>query len=73
MRNNTHRKSCVRKCGVKTVALLAASACLLSSTPVFADGGAGSGSGSTWGGGYHGNGGRVSWVYQDSFGVATLS
>ncbi len=55
------------------VALLAASACLLSSTPVFADGGAGSGSGSTWGGGYHGNGGRVSWVYQDSFGVATLS
>lgn len=31
----------------------------------------GSGSGSTWGGGYHGSGGRVSWVYQDSFGGAS--
>lgn len=71
MRNNTHRKPRVRKCGVKTIALLSASACLLSSTPVFADGGAGSGSGSTWGGGYHGSGGRVSWVYQDSFGGAS--
>lgn len=71
LRENTHHKPRVRKRGCKTVALLAVSACLLSSTPVFADGGAGSGSGSTWGGGYHGTGGCVSWVYQDSFGGAS--